>query len=83
MDELTDDVILMNDDIYINKETHVDDYILTPFLEKVNVNESSMRSSRKYIQLLYKTFTYLKSIGIDKPYNFETHTPMRFNRILI
>lgn len=81
-DSLTDDVILMNDDFFILKKTDatkIKNQVYGTLQEQINrIVKRSGRS--RYTRRLEKTMNFFKRRGIERPLNFETHTPFIFNR---
>lgn len=81
--ELSNNILLMNDDFFVMRKTDAEKIInrywgtLKQHIERI---EQKNRGDSKYTRKLEHSLLYFKKHGIDEPLNFETHTPFVFER---
>jgi hypothetical protein len=76
--DLSDDFILMMDDVFITRPTDVDFYYHGTLDDKIASYKSSGNMGQAIS--LVATKNWLKSRGYDGLHNFELHFPYRFNK---
>ncbi len=76
LDRLSEDFILAQDDNYLLRPVTFEDF--GP-LNVQNLDEVQIRGSKPWQLMLWRTFDLLKFMG-HSVYNYESHTPHRFNR---
>lgn len=81
---LSNDILLMNDDFFIMKEIKIKDYknIFNCTLAEqiVNIEKNNANKISRYTNKLRNAYILLGVLGIADPLNFETHTPFKINR---
>lgn len=78
-DDLTDEIIVMHDDIFIMKPTEIKTYIRGYYKD---ILENYQKRSRYTVHVtrMQKTMEFLQSQGIENPKCFELHVPFIIDR---
>lgn len=76
-EEISEDFILMHDDMVFLKETSAED--VAKLVYAINTMETKPEPNGKHAQLIHRTMVALKKQGAST-YNFENHSPRMFNK---
>jgi hypothetical protein len=78
-DQVSDDLVLMNDDFYVLQPTELDYYYSGTLDERVK-RISTKSPNNLYSNRLIKTMHELQDLGIPEPLDYELHIPMKLDK---
>jgi hypothetical protein len=78
-DQVSDDLVLMNDDFYVLQPTQLDYYYSGTIDERIK-KISTKSPNNLYSNRLTDTMDELQDLGIPEPLDYELHIPMKLHK---